>query len=194
MLGKLSGRAALASRAKALGFRLSGEQLNTVFEAFKKLADKKKDIYDGDLEAIVMNAGGASSGPWTLKSLEVQTHTDQPATAAVTLIGEDGREVEDSAHGDGPVAAAVQALERVTGVELVLRNFELHSASIGEDAQGEVTVTVEYDGQSFRGHGASVDIVEAGCRACLEVMNRILWGQRRGVAGPESGDSSRATI
>ena len=141
-----------------------------------------------------MNAGSASSGPWTLKSLEVQTHTDQPATAAITLIGEDGREVTDSAHGDGPVAAAFQALEHVTGVQLVLRNFELHSASIGEDAQGEVTVTVEYDDQSFRGRGASVDIVEAGTRACLEVMNRILRREGLGRETASPDDTTRATI
>ena len=141
-----------------------------------------------------MNAEGASSGPWTLKSLEVQTRTDQPATATITLIGDDGKEASDSAHGDGPVAAAFQALERVTGVELVLRNFELHSASIGEDAQGEVTVTVEYDDQSFRGHGASVDIVEAGTRAYLEVINRILRRESRGDLVPGTNNSARATI
>jgi 2-isopropylmalate synthase len=194
VLGKHSGRHAFRDRLVDLGFDLDEFETNRAFQEFKKLADKKKDIYDGDIEAIVLNAGGASSGPWTLKSLEVQTHTDQPATAAITLIDEDGNQVTDSAHGDGPVAAAFQALEHATGVELVLRNFELHSASIGEDAQGEVTVAVEYDGQSFRGHGASVDIVEAGTRACLEVMNRIL---RRGRLGPENGragDSTRATI
>ena len=194
VLGKHSGRHAFRDRLVDLGFDLDEFETNRAFQEFKKLADKKKDIYDGDIEAIVLNAGGASSGPWTLKSLEVQTHTDQPATAAITLIDEDGNQVTDSAHGDGPVAAAFQALEHATGVELVLRNFELHSASIGEDAQGEVTVSVEYDGQSFRGHGASVDIVEAGTRACLEVMNRIL---RRGRLGPENGragDSTRATI
>ena len=92
------------------------------------------------------------------------------------------------------MAAAFQALEHVTGVELVLRNFELHSASIGEDAQGEVTVTVERDGQSFRGRGASVDIVEAGVRACLEVMNRILRREARGLSGPGDDGSARATI
>jgi 2-isopropylmalate synthase len=141
-----------------------------------------------------MNAGGASSGPWKLKSLEVQTHTDEPATAAVTLIGEDGKEVAASAYGDGPIAAAFQALEQATGVELVLRNFELHSATIGEDAQGEVTVTVEHEGQAFRGHGASVDIVEAGCRAGLEVTNRILRRVQRGATDPGNGESTRATI
>jgi 2-isopropylmalate synthase len=141
-----------------------------------------------------MTAGGTSSGPWALKSLEVQTHTDQPATSAVTLIGEDGNAVTESAHGDGPIAAAFLALERATGVDVVLRNFELHSASIGEDAQGEVTVTVEYEGQSFRGRGTSVDIVEAGTRACLEVMNRILRRKQRGTAGRVAGGPTRATI
>ena len=194
VLGKHSGRHAFRDRLVELGFELDEFETNRAFQEFKRLADKKKDIYDGDLESIVMNAGSASSGPWTLKSLEVQTHTDQPATAAITLIGEDGAEVSDAAHGDGPVAAAFQALESVTGVELVLRNFELHSASIGEDAQGEVTVTVERDGQSFRGRGASVDIVEAGVRACLEVMNRILRRETRGAAGPGDDGSARATI
>ncbi len=194
VLGKHSGRHAFRGRLVELGFELDEFETNRAFQEFKKLADKKKDIYDGDLESIVMNAGGASSGPWTLDSLEVQTHTDQPATAAVDLIYEDGKKVTESAHGDGPIAAAFQALEHATGVALVLRNFELHSASIGEDALGEVTVTVEHDGRSFRGHGASVDIVEAGCRACLEVMNRILRRERRGTSGTDSADPTRATI
>jgi 2-isopropylmalate synthase len=194
VLGKHSGRHAFRDRLVELGFELDEFETNRAFQEFKKLADKKKDVYDGDLEAIVLNAGGASSGPWMLKSLEVQTHTDQPATAAIALIGENGEEVHGAAHGDGPVAAAVQALEQVTGVELVLRNFELHSASIGEDAQGEVTVAVEHDGQSYRGHGTSVDIVEAGVRACLEVMNRILRRQRQGNESPGRGGDTRATI
>jgi 2-isopropylmalate synthase len=194
VLGKHSGRHAFRDRLADLGFELDEFETNRAFQEFKKLADKKKDIYDGDIESIVLNAGGTSSGPWTLKSLEVQTHTDQPATAAITLIGEDGEEVSEAAHGDGPVDAAFDALERATGVELVLRNFELHSASIGQDAQGEVTVTVEYDGRSFRGHGASVDIVEAGTRACLEVMNRILRRDRRGTNTDRADDTTRATI
>ena len=194
VLGKHSGRHAFRDRLVDLGFELDDFETNRAFQEFKKLADKKKDIYDGDLESIVMTAGGASSGPWILKSLEVQTHTDQPATSAVTLISEDGKELSESARGDGPVAAAFTALEQATGVELVLRNFELHSASIGEDAQGEVTVAVEHEGRSYRGRGASVDIVEAGCRACLEVMNRILRRRQRGATGPVETDPTRATI
>ncbi len=135
-----------------------------------------------------------STGPWSLRSLEVQTHTDQPATAAVTLANEDGSDLTRSAHGDGPIAAAFLALENATGVHLTLRNFELHSASIGEDAQGEVTVTVDYEGESYRGRGASVDIVEAGCRACLEVMNRILRRKQSGRSGPGKPTPEQATI
>ncbi len=194
VLGKHSGRHAFRGRIADLGFELDEFEMNRAFQEFKKLADLKKDIYDGDLEAIIMSADNASSGPWTLKALEVQTHTDQPATAAVTLISEDSKEVVESAHGDGPVAAAFLALEKATGVELVLRNFELHSASIGEDAQGEVTVNVEHEGESYRGRGTSVDIVEAGCRACLEVMNRILRRKKYGRSGPGKPTPEQATI
>jgi len=194
VLGKHSGRHAFRDRVKELGFDLDDFETNRAFQEFKKLADKKKDLYDGDIESIIMTAGGATSGPWTLKTLEVQTHTDEPATATVNLIGEDGIEISKSAHGDGPVAAAFQALESATGVAMVLRNFELHSASIGEDAQGEVTVTVEIDKQSFRGRGASVDIVEAGCRACLEVINRTLRRRARGGDASDKTQSAHATI
>ena len=194
VLGKHSGRHAFRDRVKELGFELDDFEINRAFQDFKKLADKKKDIYDGDIESIIMNASGSASGPWSLKSLEIQTHTDQPATATVTLAGEDGVDVSESAHGDGPVAAALQALERATGVDMILLNFELHSASSGEDAQGEVTVTVEINGQIFRGRGASVDIVEAGCRAGLEVMNRTLRRRARGETNADSTQSAHATI
>jgi 2-isopropylmalate synthase len=194
VLGKHSGRHAFRDRITELGFDIDEFETNRAFQEFKKLADKKKDVYDGDIESIIMNAGNTSSGPWTLKSLEVQTHTDEPATATVNLIGEDGAEVSESALGDGPIAAAFQALEAATGVAMVLKNFELHSASIGEDAQGEVTVTVEIDKHSFRGRGASVDIVEAGCRACLEVMNRSLRRLSRGKGRADSTRFANSTI
>lgn len=180
VLGKHSGRHAFRDRVAELGFDLDDFETNRAFQEFKSLADKKKDVYDGDIESIIMNAGSSSLGPWTLKSLQVQTHSNEPATAIITLLDEQGDEVCESAKGDGPIAAAFQALQTATGVGMILRNFELHSASIGEDALGEVTVTVEIDQQSFRGRGASVDIVEAGCRACLEVMNRTLRRRERG--------------
>ncbi|MEM8815698.1 MAG: 2-isopropylmalate synthase [Pseudomonadota bacterium] len=194
VLGKHSGRHAFRDRVRELGFELDEFETNRAFQEFKKLADRKKDVYDGDIEAIIMNVDGASSGPFRLQALEVQTRTDADACATVRLLGEDGSEHSADASGDGPIAAAVQALEQVTGVPLTLVNFELHSASIGEDAQGEVTVTVAHEGASYRGNGTSVDIVEAGCRACLEVMNRILRRRQRGVGAAPSSDPTRATI
>lgn len=194
VLGKHSGRHAFRARVTELGFDLDEFETNRAFQEFKKLADKKKDLYDGDIEALIMSAGNTSSGPWTLKSLAVQTHSDEPATATVVLIGEDSVEMSKSAQGEGPIAAAFQALEQATGVEMVLSKFELRSASIGEDAQGEVTVTVEIDGQSFRGRGTSVDIVEAGCRACLEVINRTLRRRQRGESKGGTVRAARANI
>jgi 2-isopropylmalate synthase len=193
VLGKHSGRHAFRDRVKDLGFVLDEFESNRAFKEFKKLADKKKDVYDGDIEAIIMNVDSASAGPWHMKSLAVQTQSEQAAQASVVLIGEDGQEVTAAAEGDGPVAAAFSALEKITGVELSLRSFELHSASIGEDAQGEVTVTVEQDGASYRGRGASVDIVEAGSHACLEVMNRLLRRRKRD-SGTTDPDINRASI
>jgi 2-isopropylmalate synthase len=195
VLGKHSGRHAFRDRLVDLGFELDEFELNRAFQEFKKLADKKKDVYDGDIEAIIMNADSASAGPWQLSQLEVRTSSDRPASATVSLLHEDGTAVEETAQGDGPIAAAFQALEHLTGVEFTLRNFELHSASIGEDALGEVTVTVDHDDRSYRGRGTSVDIVEAGSRACLEVINRILRRQERTDAESDpSASESRATI
>lgn len=194
VLGKHSGRHAFRDRVRELGFDLDDFETNRAFQEFKKLADKKKDIYDGDIESIILNSGGNSSGPWSLVALEIHTNTDSAANAKVTLRDEAGTETSHAATGDGPIAAAFAALESATGIALVLKNFELHSASVGDDAVGEVTVTVEHENQSFRGRGASVDIVEAGCRAGLEVTNRLLRRKRRGAGLADSSQSTRATI
>tara|TARA_B100001057_G_scaffold238516_2_gene238824 strand:+ start:5792 stop:7369 length:1578 start_codon:yes stop_codon:yes gene_type:complete len=194
VLGKHSGRHAFKDRVKELGFELDEFETNRAFKEFKKLADKKKDIYDGDIESIIMNVSGSISGPWSLKSLDVQTETDKPASVKLTLIGEDGKIISESACADGPVAAVFKALGNATGVDMILRNFELHSTSIGEDALGEVTVTVEINDQTYRGRGTSVDIVEAGCRAGLEVMNRTLRRRARGDANANKSQSAHANI
>jgi 2-isopropylmalate synthase len=195
VLGKHSGRHAFRDRVNELGFVLDEFEINRAFQEFKKLADKKKDVYDGDIEAIVMNVDGASAGPWTLQKLEVQTSSEHPAKATVALLGADAEKVSASATGDGPVAAAFAALEKATNVHITLKKFDLHSASIGEDAQGEVAITVQHGDDLFRGNGASVDIVEAGARACLEVINRIIRRRERTGDDPDStARYSRATI
>jgi 2-isopropylmalate synthase len=173
VLGKHSGRHAFRERVEALGFRLDDGELNRAFEAFKRLADRKKELFDADLEAIIMNAEGVSTGPWSIDELHISAGTGTIAAAGVQLSHVDGQSVKEAGVGDGPVEAAFTALERATGIDLDLKNFEVRSVSVGEDAQGEVTVTVEYNGQSFRGNGISTDIVEAAARAYLEVINRV---------------------
>jgi len=195
VLGKHSGRHAFRDRVKELGFALDEFETNRAFQEFKKLADRKKDIYDGDIEAIIMNVDSSSSGPWILKSLKVSSATGEQATATLDLVDENGNEKIESAKADGPVEAAFRVLEFTTGIDLILKKFELHSATVGEDAQGEATVTVEYNDQSYRGHGASTDIVEAACRAYLEVINRILRRRELGLLdGQLSSDINRASI
>ncbi len=173
VLGKHSGRHAFRERVAELGFDLDDEQLNHAFQEFKKLADRKKEMFDADIEAIIMNTEGGSGGPWSMDELHITAGSGAIAAAAVRLSHADGQLVNEAAVGDGPVEAACKALERATGVDLALTNFEVRSVTVGEDAQGEVTVTVEYNGQSYRGNGVSTDIVEAGALAYLEVINRI---------------------
>jgi len=195
VLGKHSGRHAFRDRVSDLGFDLDEFETNRAFQEFKKLADKKKDMYDGDIEAIIMNVGNSASGPWVLKTLQIISGTDQNATATLRLIGENGIVKDEAATADGPVEAAFKALEQATGINLVLKNFELHSATVGDDAQGEATVTVEYNEQSYRGHGASTDIVEAASRAYLEVTNRILRRRDRGLDdAPDDSSINQALI
>ncbi len=195
VLGKHSGRHAFRERIEELGFSVDDFQLNAAFEKFKELADRKKDIYDSDIEAILMNAPGEDKGPWQLTNLTVTASTASHATATVTMqsIGSDPSVVE-AAVGAGPVEAACTAIERITGVELKLQHYDVRGVSIGDDAQGEVTITVEHDDATYRGHGVSTDIVEASARAWLEVSNRILRRRERGLQGPGRHAVNTATV
>jgi 2-isopropylmalate synthase len=173
VLGKHSGRAALRERIKELGFELSDAELVRVFEDFKSLADKKKEMFDGDIEALVLKAEFGASGPWHLESLHAVSDSGATATARVGLRHGDGRMLVQDATGDGPVDAAFKAIEAATGVPVTLRKFEVRSVTMGEDAQGEAVVTVEFNGRSYRGSSVTTDIVESGVRAFLEVVNQI---------------------
>ena len=195
VLGKHSGRHAFRERVEQLGFSPNDTELNRAFEEFKKLADRKKELFDADIEAIIMNAEGDRRGPWTMEELNTTAGTAALATGSVRLNHEDGHTVDEAAVGDGPVEAAFKAIERATGIEMELKNFEVRSVTVGDDAQGEVTVTLEYNGHSYRGNGISTDIVEAGARAFLEVINRVCRRKESGQAdGPDNAAGKVATI
>ena len=177
VLGKHSGRHAFRERVQELGFALDELEFNRVFEEFKALADKKKELFDGDIEALVLRAEGHAAGPWSLLALRTVADSAAAAEAHVRLQHADGRVVERSARGDGPVDAAFKAIEAATGIEASLRKFELRSVSVGEDAQGEAIVYVEYNERSYRGSSVSTNIVESSTMAFLEVLNRIELSQ-----------------
>jgi len=173
VLGKHSGRHAFRERVKQLGFELEELELNRVFEEFKALADRKKELFDGDIEALVLRAGGQAQGPWSLETLGVEVHSGSQAVARVRLKHADGRGIDREASGDGPVDATYKAIVQATGVVVTVRKFEVHAVTIGEDAQGEAILYVDADERSYRGSSISTNIIEAAGRALLEVINRI---------------------
>ncbi|MFZ5828852.1 MAG: 2-isopropylmalate synthase [Planctomycetota bacterium] len=174
VLGKHSGRAALADRAKALGVELTSEQLDAVFEQFKVLADKKKEIYDGDILSLVEQQNPVVSETWTLASYEVRCGTGRTPEVTLTLRHGNDERSTTTACGDGPVDAVFLAIQKLTGVSVVCKDFNVHSVTVGEDAQGEVMVQLEHNGRLYRGRGVSTDSVEASAKAFLTAINRMV--------------------
>ena len=181
VLGKHSGRHAFRDRVKELGFELDELELNRVFEEFKALADRKKELFDGDIEALVLRAEGSAHGPWSLVELGVASQLGAAATATVKLQHADGRSRSGQASGDGPVDAAYKAIEQATELVVKVRKFAVHAVTVGEDAQGETVVYVDHNDRSYRGSSVSTDIIEASCKALLEVINRIEQSQQGGL-------------
>ncbi len=173
VLGKHSGRAALADRAKAMGYSLSGDHLDMVFEQFKVLADKKKEIYDADIAALIEQQIHAVHERWTLDSYKVVCGTGQVPEVTLRLRRGDDKHTASVACGDGPIDAVFLAIEQITGYTVACRDFNVHSVTVGKDAQGEVMVQVEHEGQVYRGRAVSTDSVEASAKAFLNAINRI---------------------
>jgi 2-isopropylmalate synthase len=183
VLGKHSGRHALRDRVEELGFHLSEAQLEEVFNDFKALADKKKEVYDEDLVVLVEKHIQDVQPLWELVSLHTTSGTNVLPTATVCIKRPDGTLVRDAAIGDGPVDAIFKAVERVTGVRADLREFSVRGVTQGKDAQGEVTLelSVESGDRAFRGRAASTDIIEASAHAYLNAVNAIAAHRDRTV-------------
>ncbi len=183
VLGKHSGRAALADRAKALGFHLTDEQLTKVFEDFKDLADKKKDIYDGDIAALIEHQDTQTVDQWKLVTYEIQSTSGKTPTATLTLSHGDQQCTKTMSCGDGPLDVLFRAIEELTGKTVTVTDFRVQSSTRGKDAQGEAIIEAEYNGRIYRGRGVSTDTVEASTRAFLNVINRIESGTTEGQPG-----------
>ena len=173
VLGKHSGRHALRQRIEALGHSLTDPQIDAAFEKFKVLADKKKDVFDEDIEALIGEQIEQAAEVWKLAGVQTTAGSSTVPTATVTL-SKDGANVTDAAIGDGPVDAVYQAIQRITGVKPRLTEYSLRALTSGTDAQGEVTIEVEHEGTRFRARGVSTDIVEGSAIAYLAAVNRIV--------------------
>ena len=175
VLGKHSGRHALRDRVNELGYHLSAEQVEVLFEDFKTLADKKKEVYDEDLLVLIEKHIADIPAHWQLLDLHTIAGPNVIPTATVRIKRPDGQIVQDAAIGDGPVDAIFKAVERVTGIAANLREFHVRGVTEGKDAQGVVTLELEVqsDNRAFRGRAASTDIIEASALAYLNAVNAI---------------------
>jgi len=174
VLGKHSGRAALADRAKALGYHLAPEQLDAVFAEFKKLADKKKEIYDGDIAALIEERNTSIADQWQFVAYQIAASSGVAPSATLTLARGGDQRSATVTEGDGPLDALFKAVEDITDIRATLRDYRVQAATRGKDAQGETLVELEFNGQTHRGRGVSTDTVEAGVRAYLNAVNRII--------------------
>jgi 2-isopropylmalate synthase len=176
VLGKHSGRAALADRAKALGYQLTPEQLQTVFERFKVLADRKKEIYDGDIAALCEQQFAALPEQFTFEGYTVASESGAAPTVTLRVLQNGVPQTVTITAGDGPIDGIFLAIEKLTGMTTVCRDFRVQAVTVGKDAQAEVTVELEHAGQQQRGRGVSTDSLEAAAKAFLAAVNRLALG------------------
>ncbi len=173
VLGKHSGRHAFKVRLKDLGFDLEGPELDKAFKRFKDLADKKKEVYDEDLLAIVKDEMAQIPETYSLDYLHFVSGTGLIPSATVRLLRE-GQTFQDSGTGDGPVEAVYSAIDAITGVKGRLLDYNLRAVTQGKDAVGEVTLKVDFDGTVVVGKGSSTDVIEGSARAYLNAINRLV--------------------
>ncbi len=178
VLGKLSGRHAFSQRLRGLGFRLSKVEMDRAFARFKSLADKKKEIFDADLVAIVEEDLPAAQEIYKLAYVHTASGSDTVPTATIRLARE-GRILEDAATGDGPVDACYKAINRLTGVTPELVDYTLQAVTKGRDAQGEVSVKIREKRVEVTGRGTSTDIIEASAKAYVNAVNKLLSSTTR---------------
>ena len=174
VLGKLSGRHGFKARLDDLGIELTTEEFERAFSAFKDLADKKPEIDDRDIEAIIGEERRAEEETYRLDLLQVSCGNHLVPTATVRLGTPDGRTLVQTATGTGPVDAVYQSINALVGIENELTEFTVKSVTEGIDAQGEVVVRIDCDGRTYTGRGADTDIIVAAAKAVLQAINRAL--------------------
>ncbi len=176
VLGKHSGRAAFKTRLAEMGYNLDNEHLEKAFSAFKDLADKKKEIFDEDLEAIILGKLSDAKKYYELDYVGFNSGSSLIATATLRLKKDDGTILTDSSTGEGPVDSAFKAVERISGCDGRLKNYKINAVTQGKDAQGEVTVIAEFasSGIEVLGKGYSTDVLIASVEAYINALNNYI--------------------
>jgi len=193
VLGKLSGRHALRARLEELGYQLNDQELKAAFVRFKELADKKKEVGDRDLEAIVADEARIASETFRLDHIQVSSGTGIRPTATVRLEMAGRRMEEAVSTGDGPVDAAFRAINSLVDVPNELEEFAVQAVTEGIDAVGEVSVRVR-DGEALvSGHAADTDIIVAAARAYIHALNKLVSGGGRPRLTPENMGAAEAS-
>ncbi len=172
VLGKHSGRHALSKRLKDLGFDLSLPKINEIFKKFKALADKKKEVFDDDLVALMEEEVRDQRKVYALVSIRVNTGTDIIPEAAVKIKYKNKLH-EAKSSGDGPVDACFKAIDKITGVKGELQDYRIEAVTKGKDALGDVALKLKAKGKVVTAHGSSTDIIEASVRAYINALNKI---------------------
>jgi 2-isopropylmalate synthase len=176
VLGKLSGRAGLRSRLEELGYSLEQAALDEAFEAFKDLADKKREVSDADLVALMSSRRRVVDVPtvYKLEHVQVSSGNHDVPTATVRVTGPDGSLMTDAATGTGPVDAVYKAINRIIHVDNTLTEFRVDAVTEGIDAIGDVTIRIEADGSAYIGRGSDTDIIVASAKAYMNALNRLV--------------------
>ena len=184
VMGKHSGRHAFRDRLQELGFELEGEEFELAFRRFKDLADKKKSIFNEDIEAIAADSVIRHDDRFAVEEISVHSGTFAKPTATVGLRV-DGEPKKATALGVGPVDAVFKAIAELTETKSELLRFHVNAITGGMDAQGEVSVTVSADGRRLIGHGADPDIIVASAKAYVHALNKLAWHLgRRDASAP----------
>ncbi|MCA8998607.1 MAG: 2-isopropylmalate synthase, partial [Planctomycetaceae bacterium] len=181
------GRHAFRDRVVSLGYELDDATFQKVFDDFIALADKKKEVYDADIVALIENRSQHIEQLWEIKKFSVVGGSGTIPTATIELQHiDDGLHI-DAATGDGPVDAAFKCLERIVGIDAKLTQYNVRSVSGGKDAQGEVSLAIDVAGRNYHGKGVSTDVIEASVLAYLQALNKALSNTRGRESRSERG-------
>ena len=181
VMGKHSGRHAFRAKLAELGFDVGDNALEDAFRRFKELADKKKEIFDEDIIALVDDEVVRTNDRIKVEHLKVMCGTDGPQTAELSLEI-DGQVTTTKAEGDGPVDAVFKAVKQLFPHEATLALFQVHAVTHGTDAQAEVTVRLVEDDHIVNGQGADTDTLVAAARAYVNALNKLLIQREKSVS------------